>query len=138
MWFCHGGNLPVLILYDMKLKVKWLNPMCFFYILKETQNISFIFTKFATGEEKSDMVYKLSPISLTSLISFYLPQNTLLTNDLDMFDDIISHVGHIPHHQEWGEAVDIFIVTPDVGFVREWEIVSNGCQEHLYTDQEIL
>lgn len=74
--------------------------MCFFYILKETQNISFIFTKFATGEEKSDMVYKLSPISLTSLISFCLPQNTLLTNDLDMFDDIISHVGHIPHHQE--------------------------------------
>lgn len=55
-----------------------------------------------------------------------------------MFDDIISHVRHIPHHQEGGEAVDIFIVTPDVRFVREREIVSNGGQEHLYTDQEIL
>lgn len=78
------------------------------------------------------MVYIRSPSSFD--FSHFSP----LTNDLDMFDDIISHVRHIPHHQEGGKAVDIFIVTPDVRFVREREIVSNGGQEHLYTDQEIL
>lgn len=80
----------------------------------------------------------MSPSSLDFSHFSPTPWKHSLTNDLDMFDDIISHVRHIPHHQEGGKAVDIFIVTPDVRFVREREIVSNGGQEHLYTDQEIL
>lgn len=62
----------------------------------------------------------------------------LLTYDPDMFNDIISHVGHIPHHQEWGATVHIFVFVTDKRFVGKGKVMGNGCQEHFHTDQEIL
>ena len=62
----------------------------------------------------------------------------LLTYDPDMFNDIISHVGHIPHHQERGATVHIFVFVTDKRFVGKGKVMGNGCQEHFHTDQEIL
>lgn len=62
----------------------------------------------------------------------------LLTYDPDMFNDIISHIGHIPHHQERGATVHIFVFVTDKRFVGKGKVMGNGCQEHFHTDQEIL
>lgn len=59
------------------------------------------------------------------------------TDVADLFGNVRSDVGDVPHGPERVEAGHLFGLL-DVRLVREAEVMGDGCQEHLHADDEIL
>ena len=55
-----------------------------------------------------------------------------------MFHNIFANVTHIPHHEEGSATVPLFCRQVDKRFVREGVVMSNGRQEHLNANTEVL
>lgn len=59
------------------------------------------------------------------------------TDIADLFGNVSSDVGDVPHGHEWVKAGH-FLCLLDVRLVREAKVMSDGCQKHLHADNKIL
>lgn len=59
------------------------------------------------------------------------------TDVADLFGYVCSDVGDVPHGHE-GVKAGALLSLLDVRLVGEAEVMSDGCQEHLQTDDEVL
>ncbi len=59
------------------------------------------------------------------------------TNIADLFRNVCSHIRDVPHGHERVKARALLSLL-DVRLVGEAEVMSNGCQKHLHTDDKIL
>ena len=56
----------------------------------------------------------------------------------DVIDYVSADIRYVPHWEEWLEPARITSGIVNVRFVGEGEVMSDGCNQHLNTDAEVL
>lgn len=67
----------------------------------------------------------------------YVSNQEARTNVADLFGNVRSDVGDVPHGHERVEAGHLLGLL-DIRLVREAEVMGDGCQKHLHADDKIL
>lgn len=74
---------------------------------------------------------------IKTITNSYVSNQEAPTDVADLFGNVRSDVGDVPHGHERVEAGHLLGLL-DVRLVREAEVMGDGCQEHLHADDKIL